>query len=185
MRIIAGSARGRVIKMPKGAKVRPTQDRVREAIFNIIKEIVPQAKVLDLYAGSGAFGIEALSRGADFSAFVDNNPICIKTIKGNLSVIEKGEAFSEVFRMDSEVAISKFEQKKKLFDIVFLDPPYHKDLAKNCLIKLDACDILSQHGFVIIEHSNKDILPSNISKLARTREKPYGDTVISFYRKTI
>ena len=89
MRIIAGEYRGRILKRPKGAEVRPTQDRVREAIFNIIRERVPGSKVLDLYSGSGAFGIEALSRGALLSVFVDNNINCIKTIKSNLSALGK------------------------------------------------------------------------------------------------
>ncbi len=87
MRIIGGEYRGRILKMPKGVKIRPTQDRVREAMFNIIRAGVPEASVLDLYAGSGAFGIEALSRGANLAIFVDNNINCIKIIKSNLLVL--------------------------------------------------------------------------------------------------
>ena len=184
MRIIAGNARGRIIKMPNGTKTRPTQDRVRESIFNIIREIVPGARVLDLYAGSGAFGIEALSRGASFAAFVDNNQECARTIRANLQVVGEDKGLSSVIRMDTSLAVSLLKKKKELFDIVFLDPPYHKGLAKNCLIKLSPCDILSEHSFIIVEHFKKDVLPADIGDIARFRESSHGDTIVSFYKKT-
>ena len=200
MRIIAGAAGGRIINMPKGIKTRPTQDRVREAIFNIIREAIPGARVLDLYAGSGAFGIEALSRGASFAAFVDNSQECIRVIKSNLSVMGETDGISRVIKMDTGLAISMLERDKEAFDIVFLDPPYHKEpfdklmtirrtmspaesLAKNCLIKLGPCAILSKRSFVVAEHFKKDVIPPNISNIARFRESSYGDTIISFYKR--
>jgi len=183
MRIIGGEFRGRIIKMPRSVKVRPTQDRVREAIFNIIKELVPGSKALDLYAGSGAFGMEALSRGAHSVIFVDNNIYCIRVVKSNLSLLGERGKFSQVIKRDALRAISGFEKGKK-FDIIFLDPPYYKDMAKNCLLKIDACDILSHHGLIIAEHFAKDRMPEATVNLKLFREKKYGDTVLSFYRKT-
>ena len=183
MRIIGGEYRGRILKMPKGVKIRPTQDRVREAMFNIIRAGVPEARVLDLYAGSGAFGIEALSRGANLAIFVDNNINCIRVIKSNLLVLGDSAQLSQVVKLDALRSISRFKKENKKFDIVFLDPPYHKDLARNCLIKIDACDILAQHGFATCEHFVKDVMPERIGSLLLFKKKRYGDTVLSFYRR--
>ncbi|MBL7157336.1 MAG: 16S rRNA (guanine(966)-N(2))-methyltransferase RsmD [Candidatus Omnitrophica bacterium] len=183
MRIIGGEYRHRAIKMPKGVEVRPTQDRVREAVFNIIRERVPESRVLDLYAGSGAFGIEALSRGASLSIFVDNNTKCIAAIKSNLSVIGDKAKCTQLLKKDGVKAIEAFKESGVKFDIIFLDPPYYRDLAKNSLLKIDACDILAQHSFVIAEHFVRDVIPDTIGKLQLFKRKRYGDTVLSFYRK--
>jgi 16S rRNA (guanine(966)-N(2))-methyltransferase RsmD len=191
MRIIGGEHRGRTIKMPKTGKARPTQDRVREAVFNIIREKVPGSKVLDLYAGSGAFGIEALSRGAQSAIFVDNNINCIRAIKSNLSSVDYRAPLARVFKNEAVKAIAALKEKGAAFDIIFLDPPYNKasfdklriSLAKNCLIKIAGCDILSQHGFVVAEHFVKDILPEETGTLSLVKRRKYGDTVVSFYQK--
>ncbi|OGW75600.1 MAG: 16S rRNA (guanine(966)-N(2))-methyltransferase RsmD [Omnitrophica bacterium RBG_13_46_9] len=183
MRIIGGEYRGRIIKMPRDVAVRPTQDRVREAIFNIIREKVPDSEVLDLYAGSGAFGIEAFSRGAKIVIFVDNNTKCINTIKSNISLLGRSDDFSQLFKMDGVKSISKLEKTGRKFDIIFMDPPYGKSLAKNSLIKIDACDILSPHGLIIAEHFKKDPLPERLINLILVRQRKYGDTVISFYNR--
>ncbi len=183
MRITGGECRGRILKMPKGAQVRPTQDKVREAIFNVIKGLLPDSTILDLYAGSGAFGIEALSRGARWVIFVDDNTNCVKAIKDNLLVLGERRKKSQVLKMDAVRSISHLEEKKQRFDIVFLDPPYHKGLLRNCLIKINACDILSQHSFVIAEHFKKQDMPENLGGISLFKQKRYGDTVISFYRK--
>ena len=183
MRIIGGEYRGRSLKMPKGVRIRPTQDRVREAVFNIIRTAVPEARILDLYAGSGAFGIEALSRGAYSAIFVDNNINCIRVIKFNLLVLGDSARLSQLVKLDAVRAISRFKKEGKTFDIIFLDPPYHKDLARNCLIKIDACDILSQRGFVICEHHLKDVMPEETASFACFKQRKYGDTMLSFYRR--
>jgi len=183
MRIIGGEYRGRTIQMPRGAEVRPTQDRVREAIFNVIREKVPGSAVLDLYAGSGAFGIEAFSRGAPSIIFVDNNIKCVKAIKGNLAALGEGAETAQVLKAEALRAILRFQKEGRKFDIVFLDPPYYKDLAKNALIKMNACDILSERAFVVAEHFKKDILPRETGDIVLFKEKRYGDTAVSFYRK--
>lgn len=183
MRIIAGTHRGRIIKIPKGKTTRPTQDKVREAVFNIIREAIPESNALDLYAGSGAFGIEALSRGAQSSIFIDNSINCVKIIKSNLSALGFRAGQAQVLKKEVVKAIEGLKEKGLSFDIIFADPPYHKSLAKNCLIKIDACDILSQRGFVVVEHFVKDSMPEKTGKLSCFKERRYGDTVVSFYRK--
>jgi len=200
MRIIGGEHRGRRIKMPGGADVRPTQDRVREAIFNVIAEKVPKSNVLDLYAGSGAFGIEALSRGALSAVFVDVDIACVRAISDNLAIFGKRKKMAQVLKMEAIRAISRFQKEGRKFELVFLDPPYHKggfngsgtvhgprraaeSPAKNSLIKMSACDILSQHAFIIAEHFEKDVLPREMGGIVLFKEKRYGDTVVSFYRK--
>ncbi|MBL7158571.1 MAG: 16S rRNA (guanine(966)-N(2))-methyltransferase RsmD [Candidatus Omnitrophica bacterium] len=182
MRIIAGQYRGRTISMP--GSIRPTQDRVREAIFNVIKEVVPGALVLDLFAGSGAFGIEALSRDAQSVVFVDNNIKCIRIIRENLSFVEEAPQKTQLLKLEAVKAIERLEKQIQAFDLVFLDPPYYKGLARNSLIKIGACDILKTSGFVIAEHSKKDELPRETGVLRLFKEKRYGDTVVSFYNRS-
>ena len=181
MRIVGGEYKGRIIKWPKDVKVRPTQDRVREALFNVIREIVPGSRALDLYAGSGALGLEALSRGAHSLIFVDNNIKCVRIIKDNLSFLGEAAGRAQVFKLNAGKAIDGFKEKRVKFDIIFLDPPYGRELAKNCLIKIDACDILAKHGFVIAEHFMKDEMPEKTDNLRLFKEKKYGDTILSFY----
>ena len=164
-----------------GTGLRPTQDKVREAVFNVIREKIPGSAVLDLYAGSGAFGIEALSRGAHLAIFVDDNTKCIRTVESNLSSLEVDAKFFQLFKRNALKAIESLRKDGSKFDIIFLDPPYHGELAKNSLIKVDACDIVSQHGFVIIEHFKKNIMPEDLPGIRLFKRKKYGDTVISFY----
>ena len=181
MRIIAGEYRGRIIRMPKDANVRPTQDRVREAVFNVIRERIPRSSVLDLYAGSGAFGIEALSRGAERILFVDNNINCAKIIKENIAIFKDTAERTQVLKLDAIRAISRLEKEGK-FDIIFLDPPYYKEIAKNALIKIGACAILSERGFIAAEHAAKDILPDETGCIRLVKRKIYGDTAVSYYK---
>jgi 16S rRNA (guanine966-N2)-methyltransferase len=183
MRIIGGVYRGRNLKMPKGIDVRPTQDRVREAVFNMIATVVPGSIVLDLYAGSGAFGIEALSRGASRALFVDNNITSIQAIKANTAFLKESGKAMQVMRSEGLRALSKFEKEGTKFDIIFLDPPYYREMAKNTLLKIDAYDIVTLRGFIIVEHAKKDLLPEKLSTVALFKERRYGDTVISLYRK--
>lgn len=202
MRVIAGKYKGRTLRMPKGVLIRPTQDRVREAIFNIIQKSVSGSTILDLYAGSGAFGIEALSRGARLAVFVDIDRKCARTIKENLSFIENSEKSYELIRKETIDAISAFGNDSRKFDIIFMDPPYYKkgfvdrkkaakkgkqtgSPAKNSLIKIEACDIVSRYGFVIVEHFAKDGIPDNIGRLSLFKKSKYGDTAVSFYRKAV
>jgi len=182
MRIVGGIFRSRLISMPKGVEVRPTQDKVREAIFNILGDITGR-KVLELFAGSGAFGIEAISRGAGRVTFVDNNFRCTQTIRANLESLAAPEDSYDIIRSNALSVFPRIEKAGEKFDIVFMDPPYHKGLAKKSLINADNYDILAPVGLVIIEHFKKDDLPLDLKSLVFDKERRYGDTLVSIYRK--
>ena len=182
MRVIAGKFKGRQLKMPRGSKLRPTSERVKEALFNILGENISGASFLELFAGSGNIGIEAISRGAQTVILVDNSPLCIKTIKATLKRIG---AYAEFLPFDAEGAIKMLYQKKRKFDFVFLDPPYYEDKLKNCLIKICHYDILKAHSLVIAEHNKRQASPDLFPKLKLLFAKRYGDTVLSFYQKRV
>ncbi len=182
MRIIGGQYRSRLIEMPKGADARPTQDRVREAIFNILADVNGK-RVLDLFAGSGAYGLEALSRGACHAVFVENNSRCLSAIESNLTSLDIPESKHTVLRSSAYVALPVFAKDAEQFDLIFVDPPYHKDMARKCLIYLDYYDILSKAGLVVVEHFKVDSLETELENIVPEKERKYGDTVISIYRK--
>lgn len=182
MRIVGGLYRSRHIEMPKSAETRPTQDKVRQAVFNILQD-VSGLSVLDLFAGSGAYGIEALSRGARHAAFVDANGQSIHAIKQNLLTLKADPAAYEVIRADALREIPRLHKEGKRYDLVFLDPPYRLDLAKKCLITLEAYDILAQSALVVAERFKHDGLPGDLATLVLLTERSYGNTVISIFRK--
>ncbi len=185
MKIIGGELQGRHIDMPRGVDIRPTPDRVREAIFNIVRERVPGASVLDLFAGSGALGIEAVSRGAASLFAVDKNKKCVSTIRKNIKSlsIDTGRRI-DIHQQDALKAIKKLSDSKIRFDLVFLDPPYYSDWVKKCLISLSNYDILNHSSLVICEHFKKDAVPEEAGAFRRSQERRYGDTVVSIYEKS-
>lgn len=184
MRITSGTFKSRIIKAPSG--IRPTLDNVRKAIFDILGDAVGGSRVLDLFAGSGALGLEALSRGAGSCVFVDNGRSSVRAIKENLEglVPQAGQALgAEVVYADSLAAIRRFSGEGARFDFIFMDPPYYKELAKKSLSLLADCDILSKTGVAVIEHSKHDPLPASSGGLRLLRTARYGDTLVSFYYK--
>jgi len=182
MRIISGKFRGRTIHMPKG--IRPTQDKVRGAIFEIFKDQIEGIDFLDLYCGSGAVGIEAFSRGAKSVAFVDNNRRCIMTLKKNLAAMDLLDlSIIDIYAMEVLRVFEIFEKSSRYFNIVFLDPPYYKDMAKNTLIALSDHDILARNAVCIVEVYKKDELPLEVGQLKRFRTASYGDTKLGFFRR--
>jgi 16S rRNA (guanine(966)-N(2))-methyltransferase RsmD len=181
MRIIGGRFKGRQISMPRNAGIRPTPDKVREALFNIIAHSLSGRTFLDLFAGSGAIGIEALSRGAGHVVFVDNNRRCVDVIRKNINGVPLGKAKAEIIKRDALGAINKLGDSKIRFDIAFLDPPYYGDWVKKSLIYLGNYDILKHSCLVICEHFKKDPVPERVRDLAIVRREIYGDTVLSFY----
>lgn len=183
MRIIGGEYRSRLISMPKGVDIRPTQDKVRQAIFNVLGNNVAGANVLELFAGSGAFGIEAISRGAKYVTFVDNNSICIRTIRQNLGSLAVPEDKYELVWANALSVFPRMEKEGNRYDLIFLDPPYYKNIARKCLSNIDAYDILSPNCLVVIEHFKKDSLALDLNNLVFEKEKQYGDTLISIFRK--
>ena len=179
MRISSGKFKGRYIKTIK--RLRPTQAKLRRALFDILGENVLENRFLELFCGTGSVGIEALSRGAKEVFFVDRDPDCIKILKDSLSFV--ADHTYSILNLDVSEAIDIFFKDKRRFDIIFLDPPYYKGLAKKSLNKLSNCDILSSQGMIIIQHYRKDSIPEKINRLAIFRQKKYGDTFLSFYRK--
>lgn len=159
MRIIAGKYKGRNILFPE--HIRPTQDKVRQAVFNTLGQDFQGLRVLDLFAGSGAFGLEALSRGAENVVFVDIERKCNSLIEKNLKHLglDPG-AFGqvEVYRQDAFRAISVAQKRGRVFDVIFADPPYHKEMAKKLLKTDGLSDILAPRGFLVVEHARSDVL---------------------------
>lgn len=182
MRIIGGEYRSRLIAMPKGTDIRPTQDRVREAIFNILGDISGKS-VLDLFAGSGAFGLEALSRGAAHATFVENNSRCLMTIEENIESLNIPDSRYAVLRGSVFAVMPRLEKDGNRYDIIFLDPPYHKDMAKNCLININYYDILSELGLVVAEHFKREPLETGYDTMEMVTERNYGDTLVTIYRR--
>jgi 16S rRNA (guanine(966)-N(2))-methyltransferase RsmD len=184
MRIIGGEFRSRLIEMPKGALTRPTQDRVREAVFNILGN-VSEKMVLDLFAGSGALGMEAISRGATHATFVDKELPCIRTIQANLESLNIPEYRYDIIKGNALTILERLDKDGEKFDLIFLDPPYYKDLAKKCLISISSYDILSPNSFILVETSKKDDLDVDIPGMNVVRERIYGDTAITLFSNHI
>ncbi len=187
MRVIGGEFSGRRLVSPKGPRIRPTQDHVRQALFNIVGARVEGARVLDLFAGSGALGIESLSHGAKHVTFVDRSGFCIRAVEQNLESL-LGQASwesSTLLKADVLSAIRKLTVRGQTFDLVLLDPPYGQDLAKKTLIALCRGAIVSQSGWVVSESDKRDPLPpafeDSESRLVSQRVETYGDTVLTFY----
>lgn len=152
MRVIAGSAKSLQLKTVKGLDTRPTTDRIKETLFNILQNDIMECYFLDLYSGSGAIGIEALSRGARFATFVEKNKEAVKCIKDNLKFTKLSNK-SEVLETSVESAILKLKNKNIVYDVVFMDPPYNNEYEKNSLISLADSKIIDENTLIIIEAS--------------------------------
>lgn len=177
MRVITGTARGRRLVTPEGEDVRPTTDKVKEGLFNIIQFDIPGANVLDLFAGSGQLGIEALSRGAKHCSFVDASKRSLDVVRENLKACGFEKA-SSTFLGD---AVSYALLSKDVFDIVFLDPPYRKGLIDKVLPSLS--EKVSDTGIIICETSIEEALPCTAGSFSLFREYKYGKIKITTYRK--
>lgn len=182
MRVISGSAKKRQLKVPKGIQVRPTSDRVKEALFNIIGPLVPGCVFLDLFAGTGSIGIEALSRGAQRAVFVESKSNNIKVIKENLS-LTGFEQDAQVMRMDVPTSLPVLKNMGLAFDLIFMDPPYSRGFEGRTLAGIAAYGLIKLSGMVIVESRKKDLLPPEANNLKMVRQEKYGDTMLSFYIK--
>ncbi len=190
MRIIAGSLKGRKLKGFKGDAIRPTSDRARETLFNIIGSSIEGASFLDLFAGSGAVGIEAISRGASQVVFVDSSPASVKLILLNTNIcgIEladrlSSEAIFLLIKKDARKAITELAGGKKTFDFIFLDPPYQKELYLPVLKLIRETSILNSSGWIIAEHDSKKTLTLPEIYLKLLRRVKVGDTSFSIFLK--
>ncbi|MCR5324811.1 MAG: 16S rRNA (guanine(966)-N(2))-methyltransferase RsmD [Lachnospiraceae bacterium] len=183
MRVIAGTARSLRLSAPKGLEVRPTTDRIKETLFNIIRDDVNDCCFLDLFCGSGAIGIEALSRGAKKSVFVDASKTSIECTRKNLEFTKLLEK-AKIMHTDAISALNRLKSENEAFDIIFLDPPYDKELEKSVLEQKAFYDILNEDGIVIVEASvNTDFSYADDSGLVIYREKVYGSNKHVFLRK--
>jgi len=176
MRIVAGSLGGRRLRAPAGAATRPTSERVREAIFNILGPPADDTDVLDLFAGSGAMGLEALSRGARRATFVDLGKPALEVLRANLRElgVEAKVAASDV--------VSFIRRPTDRYRWVFVDPHYRSDLAVLTLNLVG--ESLSEDGVVVVEHDRRNDPGDRHGNLLRTDSRRYGDTIVSFYRRT-
>lgn len=181
MQIISGSFRRRKLSFPKD--IRPTQNKIRKAIFDCLGNFVRKSAVLELFAGSGAVGIEALSCGARKVHFVDSEASCLRLIESNLASLNVTSY--ALHKKDSLKAIDFLSAQGLRFDIIFLDPPYRQDLAKKSLLKISVCDIFTISGIAVLEHHHKEELPKREGSLILFKQKRYGDKVLSFYRKEL
>ncbi len=179
MRITGGSGKGRKLKVPAGTRVRPSSDKVKQALFNILGEKVQNALFLDLFAGTGAIGIEALSRGAERAFFVDDARESLNVTRQNI----EQSGFGDRATITPAKAESYLKKTSEQFDVVFLDPPYSHD--QNELLNLvSASEILKQDSIVVYEHFKKQATVQKAGRLALYREAAYGDTVLAFYQVT-
>ncbi len=177
MRVITGSARGMTLRTLEGDNVRPTTDKVKEAVFSAIQFEIEGRRILDLFAGSGQLGIEALSRGAASATFVDADKNAVRVIKENL-VKTKLDSLASVAQTDS---IAFLTMTDKIFDIAFLDPPYGNGLLQKALSKID--DHIEEGGMVICEHPFKEELEDAYGGLVKQKEYKYSKTAVTVYRK--
>ena len=179
MRVISGKARGVVLKTPDGLATRPTSDRVKEALFNIIQFELPAARVLDLFGGTGQLGIEALSRDAKSAVFVDEREDACRLIKENLRRT-KFETNAKVIRSDY---MSYLRGCKEKFDIILLDPPYAEVFLENSLKMITEIDILQSGGIIATERPAEKELSFEFPGYNRSKDYKYGNTMITLYRK--
>ncbi len=179
MRVITGSARGRRLKAPEGMDVRPTADKVKEAVFSAVQFDVEGSAVLDLFSGSGQLGIEALSRGAKSCVFVDSSRTSIEITKENISAAGFKDS-STVVNSDS---VSYLRMCRSNFDLAFIDPPYRKGLIEQVMPLL--CSHMSERGVIVCEHEKDLELPGNFGGSSKYRTYRYGKTEVTVYKKSM
>jgi 16S rRNA (guanine966-N2)-methyltransferase len=161
---------------------RPTTDRVKENLFNILAPYIENSKVLDLFAGSGSLGIEALSRGADSAVFSDQNEKCLQIIKKNLEHVKMTEK-AKVFLGEAVLILKKLSQHGQKFDIIFLDPPYKKEIVPQIMQNLDKFGVLEEKFIIAAETDLDDELPQSMGSMVTSKVQIYGKTKLTFYKR--
>lgn len=195
LRIIGGEYRGKRLSPFQGAVVRPTADRIRESIFDILSHQLPGSVVLDLFAGTGALGLEALSRGAIFGVFIDQNKQALSVVERNIRSLDIG-ARTKIIRWNighNLNCIRRIQQRfspfsrgdpdeadRRIFDLVFLDPPYKRQLVDKTLRHLHSCGALGKGAVVVVEHCPSESIPEDLAAFALRDRRRYGQTEISF-----
>jgi len=183
MRIVAGEWKGRHLAIPKGRGVRPTLERVREAMFDVLQGWFPGAIVLDLCAGSGALGFEALSRGARRVRWCDSDPRCVDAIRENARRLGVTLTPKSVLAMPVLDAVRRLGKGGERFDVVFFDPPYEAGLYDETLLALSLSGSVAPGGVVAVEHAKSIRLSPSYGPLVLDRVRQYGDTYVTYYRR--
>ncbi len=178
MHVIAGSAKGRRLLAPPDHSIRPTSGRVKEALFSILAPQVPDARFLDLFAGTGAIGIEAVSRGAAHAVFVESAPASLRLLRENVARCEMTGRTEIVTRAALDF-LREAAPIPRPFDLVFADPPYEHVTPEDVLSSLARSAILQTHAIVVLEHASAAAVPEQIGRLVRIRQYRYGDTALS------
>ena len=179
MRVITGSARGRRLKELEGMETRPTTDRVKEGMFNVLQFDIEGRRVLDLFAGTGQLGIECLSRGASSAVFVDRRADAVKLIRENLKITE----LSDRARVVSGDSMDYLKSLREKFDVILLDPPYEAGLLEPAIETIAKFDILSPHGIIVAEHPAGRALPALTAPYKLHRTYRYGKIGMTIYRR--
>jgi 16S rRNA (guanine966-N2)-methyltransferase len=182
VRIISGSAKGRKLLAAKNMRVRPTADRVKEALFNILAGLVGEfggIRVLDIFAGTGNLGLEALSRGAEWAVFVDNHHDSAAIIRKNLELLGfAGKA--EIVVQEAVIALTRLEKRQEPFQLVFVDPPYRLGFTAKVLQQLATSGLIAAESIVVAEFSSAEDIPTTFGKLEEFDRRVYGDTALAF-----
>ena len=177
MRIIAGEYKGRKLESPADNSIRPTTDKVKEALFSILSERIWGSKVLDLFSGTGNLGIEALSRGAELCVFADNSRESLRLIKGNIAHC-KAQQGARVAAGDFKKVLMNLDEK---FDIILLDPPYGKGFLEPCFALIREYDLLAEGGVIVAEHRKEEEMPEELEGFTKEKERKYGIIKLSIY----
>ena len=180
MRVISGTLKGRKLASFRGRHIRPTADRVREAVFNILNLSWAERDVVDLFAGTGGLGIEALSRGASRVVFVEQHPRSLEVLDKNVRTLAL-DGRCEIVRMSVEEGMRVLQRNLRTFDVAFIDPPYGSGLADSALHLLARSAIMHSRGVIVAEHHFREQVSSSYGMLALSDRRRYGETVISFF----
>lgn len=182
MRITGGICRGGRLLSPAGLGLRPTSDKVRQALFNLLRDRVAGSVFLDLFAGVGSVGIEALSREASSVDFVEKSPQHARYIERNLQRHRLSDR-GRIFQVDALAFLARPPRRPNGYDLIFLDPPYRSELLKKALRKVASGDIIKPGGWVIVEHHRQQDPTAEVEGFTRVQERRYGETVLSFFAK--
>lgn len=185
MRVITGKYRGRKLNTPENYDIRPTTDKAKEALFSILTDKIYGSRVLDLFAGTGSLGIESLSRGAEYCVFADSSSKSLSLIKENIEHC-KVEEKNRVLAGDYKKILKKLADRvrdgqEKPFDIIFLDPPYNKELLDDAFRLICEGSLLSQDGVIVAEHRREEVLPDEYYNFVKNKERRYGVVILSLY----
>lgn len=185
MRVISGIARGKNLKAPPGNETRPITDMIKEALFNVLGPDIQGTDFLDLFAGSGSVGIEALSRGADRVVFIDNSSLAVKVIQANLAHCHFTEKH-EVFKNDVFKAVDRLKKDSRWFDYIYIDPPFtQENIFPEIMRKMDGTQLLKDQGTLIIRTPRKMEMPAALKNLQRVRHNHYGESTLHYYQSII